>query len=153
VIILPAKCPICGERVESSDGAFSFPPIFDNEAEPLFKFNETVAHSECVRNSDVGRVALQRKAQFEAKASAFVCAACSRRLLPTERYLVIPFLEGCDDELKAFSYSVLHPTCFASWLPSRGIIKCLEAQLSQGTVRGRSMEHSISELRVLIRHS
>jgi hypothetical protein len=146
-------CAICHEPIGAEESKVGFSPFVGNEADPLFRFNDSVVHSECLRRDPLGLEAQERHA-FALAQNAYasrVCLICGQHINNPNEYFGLGFLTNdSSDELHCLNFKHFHSACLPLWDDLERVHALAADRLRTGKWRGRAMQRLEETLRKAI---
>ena len=145
-------CPLCEQVIVQGDSTISFPAFITNEADPCFVFSDRAFHTKCVRNNDLGEIAVQRFSEWQSKIGPGKrkCTVCQLEVTQPDNYLVIEELSNdVSSPLHIFNYTHLHKTCIPKWELRDNFIEAAKNVIESKQWKGGYLSHLIHEIESL----
>jgi len=128
------------------------PPCIPNEADELWKFNDSVSHESCFT---VDPAAQRAKARFEelyAKNGPGMhrCTVCKQDITDVNEYITMGYLgEATSDPLHMWNYAQFHKRCLGRWPELGSVIAMAEERLRSGWWKGKALLGLVQRLKEL----
>jgi hypothetical protein len=143
-------CPLCGNPMLASEDLILFPPFVSNEADPLWKFNDSGFHRICFERDPLSGKAESRwqEARERGKAENRRCLVCGRVILDPEEYFPLGHLaDEPKHPLFRFNFAQFHQSCLPRWIDLAQVCWLAERQLESGAWKGKAMLQLVDMLK------
>src|SRR5258708_331656 len=108
-------CAICKQPVAAGDQTL-FPPFTGNQADPVYKFSDGVAHEKCYCEAPEWEAVESVLARLDEMRRNKVCVICHQPILHSDEYFALTLLS--DDPTNALSlwnFTWFHRSCLPKW--------------------------------------
>ncbi|MDC8098674.1 hypothetical protein [Chryseobacterium rhizosphaerae] len=129
------ECGICNEKIIDLDIFFSFPPFIQNIKDPLYQFNDSVFHINCLNKHSFGKKAIELAKQYfySVKPENRKCIVDGEIIENFHDYIFMGILaSNDDDELYKFNFITLNSRNLYKWKDRTDFINIAEKFIENG---------------------
>lgn len=119
-------CPLCREKILSLEEIYSFPSFTQNVKGPLYIFNDSSVHYNCLYKHDYGNEALQFAELYfvRTKIENRKCVIDNKLITHYDDYLFIDLLTSdSKEELFTFNFTTINKRNISKWMERSRFIK------------------------------
>jgi hypothetical protein len=113
-----AICSLCGKELRESEEVFVFPAFVPNTKDPLYQFNDSAFHIECLKRHPLGDEAIRLANQFivRTRPANRICKAGGNVIQKPDDYIFFDLLTSDQHEdLYEFNFTTLDKGNLGKW--------------------------------------
>lgn len=133
-------CSVCGRRIEPGEATILLPPFTSNDADPLFKLSDALAHASCVQRHPEAERLNRRLADFNRARSERVkrCIVCGQQITNPDYYFTLGYL-GEGEPAQSWNYANFHGACLSRWAELPEVVRWTDQAIERGEWTKASM--------------
>lgn len=148
-----STCPICHKPLAPGADITLFPAFVINTNDPLYIFNDTAIHKQCVDRHPHGRDATWARNEFLSytRPSFRRCALCDEIVKSPDNYIATGYLTCAKSSpLYRFNFLQFHRTCLSRWPELRQLKEAIASELQSKRWQGPSLQDFLHELNAIV---
>lgn len=129
------ECGICNEKITNLESIFSFPPFIQNIKDPLYQFNDSVFHINCLNKHPFGSKAIElaKKYFYSVKPENRKCIVDGEIIENFHDYIFMGVLTSNEEgELYKFNFITLNRRNLYKWKDRNDFISIAEKFIENG---------------------
>lgn len=129
------ECGLCNEKITDLESIFSFPPFIQNIKDPLYQFNDSVFHINCLNKHSFGKKAIELAKQYfySVKPENRKCIVDEEIIEDVHDYIFMGVLTSNDEEdLYKFNFITLNRRNLHKWKDRADFISIAEKFIKDG---------------------
>ncbi|WP_449397594.1 hypothetical protein [Chryseobacterium wanjuense] len=129
------ECGICNEKITDLENIFSFPPFIQNIKDPLYQFNDSTFHINCLNKHPLGKKAIELAKQYfhNIRPENRKCIVDGKIIENYQDYIFIDVLTSNEqEELYKFNLITLNRNNLQKWKDRNDFLCIAEKYINDG---------------------
>lgn len=135
LFINQTDCGICNKKITDLDSFFSFPPFIQNTKDPLYEFNDSAFHLNCLSKHPFGKKAIELAKQYfySIKPENRKCIVDEKIIENFHDYIFMDVLASSENEkLYQFNFITLNRNNLCKWKDRNSFISIADKFIEDG---------------------